>query len=371
MLKACTDAAHGALDVPLAVWRDTLPSPTALSFIVLHAMYGNPPRKWFAPSEARGNWARTKYRLATELSVLGMKGAGARAPRPERVDRDDAVVIARWANEQVAAHGGCKIETGVSLALLVGLESLENGIDLTGVRFSVGGEPITIAKWQGITQTGAQVLPFYAMAEAGCVATACARPDGCDDMHFCRHSLAVLTSPSTAKPETGVETFHLTTLTPDAPKILLNVDSDDYGTMDARSCGCQLEDLGFADHVKDVQSISKLTGEAVTLIGTDAAHVLEKVLPALFGGSPLDYQLLEEEDERGTTRLYLVISPRVDIADEAEVVNAFLDGLGKGSLAGDIRAVWRTAGTMRLKRIEPIIGRRGKVLPLVRNRSVS
>ncbi len=41
---------------------------------------------------------------------------------------------------------------------------------------------------------------------------------------------------------------------------------------------------------------------------------------ARFSGTPLDYQLREEEDESGFTRLNLLVSPRVLIPNEAAVV---------------------------------------------------
>jgi hypothetical protein len=94
-------------------------------------------------------------------------------------------------------------------------------------------------------------------------------------------------------------------------------------------------------------------------------HILEEVLPARFGGSPLDYQLLEEEDEQGFTRLSLIVSPGIEIADETEVVEAVLDALGRGSGAAEVaRANWSQAGTLRVKRMEPIWTGRAKLMPL-------
>jgi hypothetical protein len=94
-------------------------------------------------------------------------------------------------------------------------------------------------------------------------------------------------------------------------------------------------------------------------------RILEEVLPARFGGPSLDYQLLEEEDERGFTRLSLIVSPRIEVADESRVVQTVLDALGKSSTAADIaRAVWTQAGTLRVKRMEPILTSRGKFMPL-------
>jgi hypothetical protein len=146
---------------------------------------------------------------------------------------------------------------------------------------------------------------------------------------------------------------------------MLNVESDDYGVIETRSCGCPLETYGFAEHLRHVKSFRKLTGEGVTLVGGEMVHVLEEVLPARFGGSPLDYQLLEEEDEQGFTRLSLVISPKIEIEDEAEVVQTVLEALGRGSDAADqARALWSQAGSLQVKRTEPVWTSRGKLMPL-------
>jgi hypothetical protein len=153
---------------------------------------------------------------------------------------------------------------------------------------------------------------------------------------------------------------------PTAPKLLLNVESDDYGTIESRACGCALESCGFTEHLRLIRSFRKLTGEGVTLVGGEMLRVLEEVLPASFGGSPLDYQLLEEEDEEGFTRLSLLVSPEVDGADdEGEVVEAVLEALGQGSVSADLaRAVWAQAGSLRVRRRKPVWTARGKLMPL-------
>jgi hypothetical protein len=94
-------------------------------------------------------------------------------------------------------------------------------------------------------------------------------------------------------------------------------------------------------------------------------HILQEVLPVRFGGSPLDYQLLEQEDERGFTRLSLLVSPKVEIENESEVIEAVLEALRRGSVAADLaRSIWSQAGTLHLKRMEPIWTARGKLMPL-------
>jgi hypothetical protein len=146
---------------------------------------------------------------------------------------------------------------------------------------------------------------------------------------------------------------------------MLNVEIDDYGIIEQRSCGCPLEALGFTEHIREIRSFRKLTGEGVTLVGSEMVRVLEEVLPARFGGSALDYQLLEEEDEQGFTRISLLVDPRVDIADETAVIDVVYESLGRSSVgANDARTIWSQAGTLRVKRMKPIWTARGKLMPL-------
>jgi hypothetical protein len=157
----------------------------------------------------------------------------------------------------------------------------------------------------------------------------------------------------------------VTHLHPSASKLLLNVELDDYGLLEERSCGCPLDALGLRVHLRQIRSFAKLTGEGVTLVGCEMVHILEEVLPARFGGSSLDYQLVEEEDEAGLTRLTLLVSPSVPIADEREVIEAIHAALARESLAADMaRAFWAQAGTLRVRREAPRVGSGGKQMPL-------
>jgi hypothetical protein len=170
-----------------------------------------------------------------------------------------------------------------------------------------------------------------------------------------------------------VPAFNLTALLPTAPKVMLNVQLDDYGIVEERHCGCPLEAYGFTTHLREIRSYSKLTSEGATLIGTDMLRILEEVLPARFGGSPLDYQLMEHEDENGLTRLSLIVHPRIAIADEQTVVGCVLDGLRRTSAMADAaRISWKDTGTIRVLRSEPVWTGRGKLLPLhIARRTVS
>lgn len=165
--------------------------------------------------------------------------------------------------------------------------------------------------------------------------------------------------------------FYFTSLLATAPK-LLNVESDDYGVIEKRNCGCLLEEVGYRDHLLQIRSFAKLTGEGGTLIGSELVRLLEEVLPARFGGSPLNYQFVEEEDATGFTRLSLIVDPSIPIPDERTVIDIVLAGLaqtdmsyGRGSFAAEMtRGVWRQAGTLRVKRTKPLLSKHGKLMPL-------
>ena len=194
----------------------------------------------------------------------------------------------------------------------------------------------------------------------------CGQPLDPTDVHLLTDICTIIQHPRQV-PGTDlmVDAFNFTTLLPTAPKLMLNVESDDYGILEQRSCGCPLEEPGLSLHVRQIHSFRKLTGEGITLVGSDILYILEEVLPGRFGGTLLDYQLQEEEDEHGFTRINLLISPGVEIVDERAVIDTLLEALGRSSVSADYaRAVWDQARTIHIKRAEPVLTRRGKLLPL-------
>jgi hypothetical protein len=89
------------------------------------------------------------------------------------------------------------------------------------------------------------------------------------------------------------------------------------------------------------------------------------VLPAKFGGASTDYQMVEDEDEGGRTRLSILASPEVGEIDEGELVHTILAELGKGKDTQRMMAeVWSQAEMLRVKRLRPLVTAAGKLLPL-------
>jgi len=252
------------------------------------------------------------------------------------------------------------------MALRACLAATEAGLDLRGVTVLGGAEPPTPAKVAGIVGSGARFVPTYVFSEGGPIGWGCAHASGVNDLHFFEDMLALVQSPRTL-PGTGiaVDTFHFTSLMAAAPKILLNVEIDDFGRVERRSCGCALEACGLGRHMTGVQSFSKLNGEGVTLVGSQMVHILEHVLPARLGGSALDYQLVEDEDERGLTRLSLVVHPRVALPDERAPIDILLAALRQDDAAAALaQAVWSQARTIAVRREPPFVSAAGKQSPL-------
>jgi hypothetical protein len=363
--KLLTLAAHGTLSAPSAIWRGILPDST-LGSMLWREYTGRLPERWFSQIGWRESKHWLKYGLATWYIIFWMRLFGIRVPLPKIVKVDQALVVARWVAETLKTHGRCRLHTNVSRAVRVCLAAQEAGLDLAGATIKGGGEPPTPAKVRQMERAGVHYISSYGMVEAGSIASGCARPLDGSDVHVFTDAYALFAYPHTVEGSgITVPAFNLTTLLPSAPKLMLNAQMDDYGLIEERHCGCELESYGYTTHLRQIRSYSKLTGEGVTLIGTEMLRILEEVLPARFGGSPLDYQIMEQEDDQGFTHLYLVISPRVEIADEATVIEVMLNALRQSSpMADAARMVWQQAQTVQVKRMEPVWTGRGKLMPL-------
>lgn len=357
--------AWGVLSSPVVQWMHTLPGG-GLRFILQRAYFERYPERWFAPNPWRDSKYWLKYAAATLYMTFWMRALGVKVSLPQVVTMDEARVIAHCVRDVLDREGRCLLYTSVSRGLRVCLAAEKEGIDLTGTTIRVGGEPVTLAKAQAMRRAGVRVLPAYGGIDTGSIGLGCAHPDETDEVHLCKDAFAVISHPYPIEGTgTSVPAFNLTSLLDTSSKVMLNYQSDDYGVMRERSCGCPLERLGFTTHLHGIRSYSKLVGEAVTLVGDEMVRILEHHLPARFGGGPLDYQLMEEEDANGFTKLALIIDPEVSIADERQVVEFVMNSLTESSPAGDsARRVWQQTQTLQVKRMPPVLTARGKLLPL-------
>ena len=361
-----TETVHDSLSAPLGMWRGILPDNSGLDTLLLSARCGRLAEKWFVPVSPRGASTDFRHRAATAYTIAAARLAGMPFPHPEVVTADEAVVVARWVAETLRKHGKCLLSSFIARLMRVCLAAEQERLDLSGAIMMGAGEPPTPAKVEVITRSGARHAPSYFFSEGGQIGTSCVNPADTNDIHFFEDALAMIQSPRTIPGvDDPVNVFCFTSLLPSAPKLLLNVEIDDFGLVEERACNCPLEQLGFKRHLRHVQSASKLTGEGVTLVGSDMVRVLHEVLPQRFGGTALDYQLQETEDAEGFTRLDLVVSPKVVLGDEAAVIHTVYDELRRSNAMANLaRAHWADADSLRIQRREPYVTPRGKLPPL-------
>jgi hypothetical protein len=357
--------AHGLVDVPAAHWMDILPG-TGFRFLVQRAHLGQSTERWFSSIGWHEHREWPRFTAATYYMVAAARSAGMKIPFPEYVPLDDALEVARWVSDTLRTRGRCLLACNVSHAMRVAIAARDAAIPIAGAAFRIGGEPVTSGKAQFLRDAGVRIIGGYGMVEVSNIALACPNGSDAGDLHLSMDTMALVTHDATvAGTDITVPAFQLTTLSETSGKLMLNVQVDDYGTVEERRCGCAFEEHGMTVHVSDIRSYTKLVGEGVTLIGSEMIRILEEVLPARFGGTPMDYQLLEEEDEQHLTRLFLLVSPRVDITDEQRVVETVHDALRNSSAAAGVASVmWKQGETIRVRRAEPVWTARGKLMPL-------
>ena len=214
--------------------------------------------------------------------------------------------MARWLVDRVKHGNGVCVTTYASSAVRIAAAAKEKGVSLDGVCFITLGEPFTEAKQRIVEAAGARGLVRYAFTEGGIIGYGCTIPRASDDVHFLNDCYELIQrSRAVGDAGVAVDAFLFTSLLPAAPKILLNVESGDYGIVERRDCGCGLGAVGLTTHLASIRSFEKLSGEGMTFVQTDLLRVLEDVLPARFGGTGTDYQVLEEEED-GILRLILI-----------------------------------------------------------------
>lgn len=360
-------SAHGLLDRSHAVYDAILPAAGGMTNLLVNAKLGIATDRWFARIVPVGSAAGQWYQyLSTYLIVLAGKCYGPGFPRPEFVDTKDIGRIARWVSDQRLRGKSCCVKAAASNATRIAQTAQEMGISLEGAKFIVSGEPFTESKRDVIHRAGAGATVRYSYSGGGTVGNGCGNPLHIDEIHINKHVFAVVAHPANSDRDgRPVRPLLFTTLLGVNPRLLLNVENGDYGVLEERDCGCALGQAGLTQHLHRIRSYEKFTSEGMNYFYGDLYEIFETLLPSEFGGDPGDYQLVEEEDERGQTRLTLRVHPRVSIHDESGLLRRLQEELAKGSRGNEFQAkVWQDAGTLRIRREAPHSSARGKILPL-------
>jgi len=360
-------SAHDLFDHAHAIYDAILPTSGGLRYLLTFAKFGIKVDRWFARQVNMNSWPEASFhRLVTSLIVLATKSFGPGALWPEFIVEQEIDRILRWIVERNKQGTACCVRTTASNAVRIARLAGEMGQELDGATFIVSGEALTDAKRASIERVHARAIPCYGCSGLGQVGYGCGNPGDTDDVHIPSHGLALIQHRAPFdRHGAAIQPFLFTTLSPFYPLLQLNVANGDYGVLQTRNCGCALESTGLKLHLHHIRSYEKLTGEGMSYYYGDLDELLERVLPAEFGGGPGDYQLVEEEDGAGQTRLSLVVHPQVEHLDETKLYDRLRAALATGSRSNHFMTkIWESAGTFRIKRAVPHSSARGKVLPL-------
>ena len=342
--------------------RALLPCHVGLVLALMASRLGEGVERWFTA----GGTLRDSlhYRVATNLLVWLERALGVRVPYPLDLPPNDfSPVVECLAGHRAQGKPGV-VSSSVSAAVRVASAALEQGADIRGTLFRIGGETITDAKRAVIESAGGQIATHYWISEMGPVGFGCRQMRTGDSVHLCRDSVAAISHRRRAPlGEAEVDSLMFTTLLPFAPRVLINAETDDSGVLEGASCDCAFSRAGLTTQIRDIYSFGKLTGHGMTLRRFDMLRILETVLPARFGGRPGDYQLVEHENG-SQTGLTLRVSPRVGARDSGAIKDCFLSEIRKCEGGATASRDLQQTEAMEVAIAEPFVTHTGKVLPL-------
>lgn len=335
----------------------SVPGGAAIYRLLKLGSFGSPVARWFTPIDPAARDLAPRYRWSGPLLRWGSRVGGRPVPGAELALLDDPLPLARWMADVLRAGRTPWVRTMPSLAVRVCQAAVDAGVELTGGRFTVSGEPVTAAKLDAIRRSGADAMPRYGAIESGPIGYGCLHPEAEDDVHVFHDLHAIVQAD-------GDPTLLVSSLRPTTAVVMLNFSMGDEGTLARRSCGCPLERTGWPGHLHTIRSREKLTTAGMTFLDFSVVRVLEEVLPARFGGGPSDYQLVEDEGAQGRSELRLLVHPRVGAVEPEAVRATFLAAIGTGPGERLMSLVWRQSHVLRVERRPPIAASSGKILHL-------
>lgn len=359
--SALVHTAFGLWEAPMAIWFPTAPATTGLRILLTFAKLGVAVERWFSQTpHGLRRWGRQT--VLTEATLAAARLSGRRLPRPELTPPDSADRVAHWLAEAKGRGRPAVLIPPVSAAVRVCLAAQELGLDISGTFLRLGGEPFTADRARVIAEAGCRACANYYMAElGGFVGVACPAPSELDEVHLLTDKLAVIQREKRLGPGRGIGVLAYTALHRLSPKVLINLESDDYGVLSERDCGCPIQRAGFTLHLHGIRSYEKVTSEGITFLGSDVITLVENVLPGSFGGAATDYQLVEQDHE-GIPSVTILVHPRLGELDERSVLETALSYLrSRGRSQAMMADLWRSSGTLRVERREPYVTATGKL----------
>jgi len=356
--------AHGVEHFPEVIWRPVPPGASGIRNALMRSKTGRPADCWFTPNSPAWGAGAWKSVMFQKYAVGASRLTGYPLPRPVHAPVSDPSAVAQELARFVKAGTPARLDAPVSSCLRAAAYAIERKLDVSGSWFRMGGEPLTTAKAEVFARAGVRTCVGWTLSECGRIGIGCPAGEAPDDVHVWQAKIAVLPRALEVGNET-VQSLYLTTLFRAAPKLMINLESGDYGTFTDRRCGCLLEELGMTKHLHTIRSYEKLTAGGMQFLGSDLLELVDGVLPSRFGGGPTDYQFVEEETD-GRTVVRLRIHPDRGPVDEHAAVELALASLGGGSRGHSMMAEhWKSSEMISVERIAPETTNAGKTPPLI------
>ena len=362
------NTADGASAVALALDAHGIKNPRNLFWFAplmtwpfLHLKLGHTIDAWYSPLERLPPHVNAALHYLSALARVG----GRHLPVPRYLDPQDPQPVVEWLIRNISPDRPIVVNTRTSTAVRIALAAQAQGHSLDGVVFHGRGEPLSAARREHLEQSGAHVLASYSSAELPFIAYLCPESRIADDLHVCLDRYAVIGHQRPAF--TGgpvVASLLTTTIAIGAGKLALNTELGDAGDVTARDCTCRFGSYGYRTRIANIRSFEKLSSEGTTFAREDVLTILETTLPARFGGSAVDYQVVEEEAPNGASLLILRVHPGVGPVDPAAIRTTLLEELARGGEmdAYRVRLIER-ARSIVVRRLPPVMTGAGKVLP--------
>jgi hypothetical protein len=342
-----------------AMYDAMLPASGGVNNLLIYGRMGVATERWFARvvPGLQDRYALLTTRLIVCMGKLFAPGF----PKPELTSLREVERIIHWIMERKRQGQSCCITAAASNAARIARMAIEMRLSLEGTKFICSGEPFTDAKREVIERSGASGTPRYAYGGSVNIGFGCGKPAYTDEIHVNQSMVALIAHRRTDEHGVAVEPLLCTTLHPYSSRIYLNVESGDYASMHERQCGCALEKAGLSLRLRQIRSFEKFTSEGMNYNYIDLFELMENSFPKEFGGGPGDYQLVEEEDDKGQTHISIVVDPQVRDLNEDRLCLRLRKALGEKPWHSRF---WTEAGTIRVKREAPHASARGKILPL-------
>jgi hypothetical protein len=356
--RAIQYSMEGVAGAPTAVWMPVLPSLAGFGAVMKISAGGNRPERWFSQVPGRLEGVAGHKQAANALLPVLSAVTRTGLPSPEHVPVDEPAPVVEWMRDALDRGGRATVTAYASSLTAAARWAVEHGVDLSGLVAYPASEPVTAGKLEAMRASGMRPRPMYAFVPEGTIGLACGRCED-EEYHLWEQELAVVTRRRPRGDGTEVDAFCLTSLDTIAPRVLVNVENDDFGEVRRDvDCDCRLGTLGLRTRLARIRGISKVVAAGVTIEGEAFDELAERVLPSCLGGGPGDYQFVEVDGPDGTS-MSLRVHPRVGEIDVQAARTVVRDALAVSENGVLASSVW---GSMEVERQAPSLTKASKLL---------